>query len=29
VLVGLPLHFQTMIIGAVILLAVGIDRVRR
>jgi len=29
VLLGLPLHFQTMIIGAVILLAVGIDRVRR
>lgn len=29
VLLGLPLHFQTMIIGAVILLAVGVDRVRR
>ena len=28
VLLGLPLHFQTMIIGAVILLAVGIDRRR-
>ncbi len=29
VLLGLPLHFQTMIIGAVILLAVGLDRRRR
>lgn len=29
VLLGLPLHFQTMIIGAVILIAVGADRVRR
>ncbi len=28
VLLGLPLHFQTMIIGAVILLAVGLDRRR-
>lgn len=29
VLLGLPLHFQTMIIGAVILLAVGLDRRRK
>lgn len=29
VLLGLPLHFQTMIIGVVILLAVGLDRRRR
>ena len=29
VLLGMPLHFQTMIIGAVILLAVGLDRRRR
>ncbi|GJG87192.1 monosaccharide-transporting ATPase [Gemmatimonadetes bacterium T265] len=29
VLLGLPLHYQTMIIGAVILLAVGLDRRRR
>jgi ribose transport system permease protein len=29
VLLGLPLHFQTMIIGLVILLAVGLDRRRR
>ncbi|HET7457453.1 MAG TPA: ABC transporter permease [Gemmatimonadaceae bacterium] len=29
VLLGLPLHFQTMIIGVVILLAVGLDRLRR
>jgi ribose transport system permease protein len=29
VLLGLPLHFQTMIIGIVILLAVGLDRRRR
>jgi ribose transport system permease protein len=28
VLLGLPLHFQTMIIGVVILLAVGLDRFR-
>jgi ribose transport system permease protein len=28
VLLGMPLHFQTMIIGAVILLAVGFDRRR-
>jgi len=29
VLLGLPLHFQVMIIGLVILLAVGLDRRRR
>jgi ribose transport system permease protein len=29
VLLGMPLHFQTMIIGVVILLAVGLDRRRR
>jgi ribose transport system permease protein len=29
VLLGLPLHFQVMIIGVVILLAVGLDRRRR
>ena len=29
VLLGMPLHFQTMIIGIVILLAVGLDRRRR
>src|SRR5690348_8851765 len=29
VLLGMPLHFQTMIIGFVILLAVGLDRRRR
>jgi len=29
VMLGLPLHFQTMIIGVVILLAVGLDRRRR
>lgn len=29
VLLNLPLHYQTMIIGAVILLAVGVDRRRR